>query len=83
MMAPRAMKSFVMAGFLGMSAVGSLLGMGLAPWARDPGLVWVYAGLGGLCFITGCVFWRVFGGLTKEGAEGGDEGVGREREREV
>jgi dipeptide/tripeptide permease len=59
--APANMKSFIMALFLLTSAGGSALGVLIAPWARDPGLVWFYAGLACLSFAAGFLFYWCFG----------------------
>ncbi|KAF2269114.1 PTR2-domain-containing protein [Lojkania enalia] len=65
--APENMKSFIMSLFLLTSAGGSALGILIAPFARDPDLVWFYAGLGCTAFAAGFVFRWVFGGIDKEG----------------
>jgi dipeptide/tripeptide permease len=49
------MKSFIMSLFLLTSAGGSVLGMLVAPWAKDPYLVWMYAGFAIMCLGTGWV----------------------------
>lgn len=64
--APENMKSFIMALFLLTSAFGSAMGIILAPFAKDPDLVWLYSGLAGISLMAGCLFWRLFGGLTRE-----------------
>lgn len=69
--APDSMKSFIMSLFLLTSAIGSALGMILAPSARDPNLVWLYAGLAFTALGAGLVFHWAFRGL--EG--GGERGV--------
>lgn len=58
--APKNMKSFIMSLFLLTSAGGSILGMAIAPFARDPHLDWFYFGLGSIAALTSCIFWRVF-----------------------
>lgn len=58
--APVSMKSFIMSLFLVTNAVGSALGIALAPTAEDPKLVWTYTGLAISCFVAGCVFWFTF-----------------------
>jgi dipeptide/tripeptide permease len=58
--APENMKSFIMSLFLLTSAVGSALGILLAPVARDPYLVWLYAGLGVTALIAGVTFHWTF-----------------------
>ncbi|KAF2807669.1 MFS peptide transporter [Mytilinidion resinicola] len=85
--APRSMKSFIMAVFLLTSAGGSLLGVLLAPSARDPWVGWMYAGLAVVCVGTGAVFWWVFRGLNalEEGMNGlGEDAgmMGEERDEE-
>lgn len=61
--APGSMKSFIMSLFLLTSAGGSVLGVVVAPLARDPWLGWVYGALGVLAAVTGALFWRTFRGL--------------------
>ncbi|KAH7115234.1 peptide transporter PTR2-A [Dendryphion nanum] len=68
--APESMKSFIMSLFLLTSAFGSALGILVAPFARDPYLVWLYAGLAVMALGAGGVFWWLFGGMDgKELAE--------------
>lgn len=64
------MKSFVMSLFLLTSAGGSILGVLIAPWAKDPYLVWMYLAFCTMCFITGIVFWRLFRGYDDPKEEG-------------
>ena len=54
------MKSFVMSIFLLQSAFGSALGIALAPLAKDPKLVWMYAGLCTATIIAAGLFWVCF-----------------------
>jgi proton-dependent oligopeptide transporter, POT family len=56
------MKSFIMSMFLLTSAGGSILGILIAPLAKDPYLVWMYLGFTTMCFVTGAIFWRLFEG---------------------
>lgn len=58
--APVSMKSFIMSLFLLTNAVGSAIGIALAPTSKDPKLVWTFAGLAIACFISGCLFWICF-----------------------
>lgn len=58
--APANMKSFIMSIFLVTNAIGSALGVALAPTAEDPKLVWTYTGLAISCFIAGTLFWLIF-----------------------
>lgn len=58
--APPSMKSFVMSIFLLQSAFGSALGIALAPFAKDPNLVWMYAGLCIATIIAAGLFWVCF-----------------------
>ena len=58
--APPSMKSFVMSIFLLQSAFGSALGVALAPFAKDPRLVWMYTGLCIATFIAAGLFWVCF-----------------------
>lgn len=64
--APENMKSFIMSLFLLTSAFGSALGMLLAPVAKDPHLVWLYAGLACTALITGVAFHRTFRAMNEE-----------------
>ncbi|KAF2848299.1 peptide transporter-like protein PTR2 [Plenodomus tracheiphilus IPT5] len=58
--APANMKSFIMSLFLLTSAGGSLLGILIAPFAKDPHLQWLYFGLAVAAAITGYVFHCMF-----------------------
>jgi dipeptide/tripeptide permease len=64
--APENMKSFIMSLFLLTSAGGSVLGILIAPLARDPYLHWMYLGLAALAVGTGWVFWRMFRDIDDE-----------------
>jgi dipeptide/tripeptide permease len=59
------MKSVIMSIYLLTSAGGSVLGILVAPWAKDPYLVWMYLGLATMCLITSGIFWRLFNGYDK------------------
>ena len=58
--APQSLKSFVMSIFLLQSALGSALGVALAPVAKDPRLVWMYIGLCIAVTIAAGLFWVCF-----------------------
>ena len=58
------MKSFVMSIFLLQSAFGSVFGMALAPFAKDPRLVWMYIGLCFATLIAAGFFWYCFNHLN-------------------
>ena len=58
--APASLKSFVMSIFLLQSAFGSALGVLLAPFAKDPRLVWMYSGLCIATMIAAGLFWTCF-----------------------
>ena len=58
--APQSLKSFVMSIFLLQSAIGSALGATIAPLAKDPNLVRLYAGLSVLSFTAAGLFWICF-----------------------
>ncbi|KAF2687652.1 DNA repair helicase [Lentithecium fluviatile CBS 122367] len=81
--APQNMKSFIMSLFLLTSAGGSALGILIAPSARDPHLVWLYAGLAAAAAAAGGLFHWTFRGVegeaprVVESAEEGIELVGR------
>lgn len=85
--APDTMKSFIMSLFLLTSAAGSLLGMIVAPLARDPFMVWFYGGLGVCCFVSGVMFWYFCKGIgndpTVMGATGKKEEIVEHDEAEV
>lgn len=80
--APPSMKSFVMSIFLLQSAFGSALGIALAPFAKDPKLVWMYSGLCIATIIAAGLFWICFKHLnaTEESMNAlenkGEKGVG-------
>jgi POT family proton-dependent oligopeptide transporter len=57
---PASMKSFIMSLFLLTNAGGALMGIALAPIAKDPYLTYLYTGLAGLALVGGCVFWAMF-----------------------
>ena len=59
-MAPASLKSFVMSIFLLQSAFGSALGVLLAPFAKDPKMVWMYAGLCIATLVAAGLFWTCF-----------------------
>ncbi|KAF2876579.1 peptide transporter-like protein PTR2 [Massariosphaeria phaeospora] len=61
--APENMKSFIMSLFLLTSAGGSALGMLLAPFAKDPKLVWLYVALACVAAAAGGCFHWMFQGL--------------------
>jgi len=71
--APENMKSFIMSLYLLTSAGGSALGILIAPSARDPHLVWLYAGLAGLAGLAGGLFHWTFRGGVDGVADGGRE----------
>lgn len=75
--APESMKSLVMSVFLLTTAGGAVLGAGVSPFAKDPGVVGLYLGLGGVCLVTGAVFWGLYRHLDrkseKEVVEGDEE----------
>lgn len=58
--APATMKSFIMSLFLLTSAVGSLLGMAISPFARENHMVEFYCSLGIACAASGVFFWFFF-----------------------
>ena len=59
--APPSMKSFIMALFMLTSAFGAALAAVIAPFAKDPNLVWLYTGLSIATLCTGLLFWISFG----------------------
>lgn len=60
--APENMKSFIMSLFLLTSAGGSVLGILIAPLAKDPFLQWLYFGLAAVAMGTAVLFHRTFAG---------------------
>ena len=58
--APPSMKSFIMALFMLTSAFGAALAAAIAPFAKDPNLVWLYTGLSIATLCTGLLFWVSF-----------------------
>ncbi|MCJ1443525.1 MAG: hypothetical protein MMC23_004023 [Stictis urceolatum] len=58
--APPSMKSFVQSMYLLTSAFGSALAEALTPAAKDPAVMWMYAGLAIASSITGCIFFALF-----------------------
>ena len=58
--APAPLKSFVMSIFLVQIAFGSALGVLLAPFAKDPKLVWLYVGLCIALGVAAGLFWICF-----------------------
>ncbi|KAF2477721.1 peptide transporter-like protein PTR2 [Lindgomyces ingoldianus] len=77
--APENMKSFIMSLFLLTSALGSALGILIAPSAKDPNLVWLYAGLAATSLLAGGVFHIMFRRLdqreTARPVESAEEGI--------
>ena len=59
--APPSMKSFIMALFMLTNALGAALAAAIAPFAKDPNLVWLYTGLSIATLCTGFLFWVSFG----------------------
>jgi len=58
--APASMKSFIMALFMMTSAIGAALGAAIAPFAKNPNLVWLYITLSAATLATGLIFWACF-----------------------
>ncbi|KAK8242245.1 peptide transporter PTR2-A [Phyllosticta capitalensis] len=77
--APASMKSFIMSLFLLTTALGAMLGALASPWARDPLLVWLYAGLAVACVATAGVFWKLFKKYNDDDADGGSGGAQQRR----
>ncbi|KAF2670892.1 PTR2-domain-containing protein [Microthyrium microscopicum] len=82
---PEGMRSFIMALFLLTNSGGAVVGILLAPVAKDPNLTALYAGLACLALVGGCAFWGVFRGYNSledernDGMVGGGVDVGLER----
>lgn len=73
--APENMKSFIMSLFLLTSAGGSALGILIAPSAKDPNLVWFYAGLATAAALAGLLFHWTFQGVENELPRGVESAV--------
>lgn len=58
--APASMKSFIMALFMLTSAFGAALAAAIAPFAKNPNLVWLYTALSIATLLTGLLFWACF-----------------------
>ena len=58
--APASMKSLIMALFMMTNAIGAVLGAAIAPFARNPNLVWLYTTLSVATLATGLLFWACF-----------------------
>ena len=71
--APENMKSFIMSLFLLTSAAGSALGILIAPFGKDPHLVWFYGVLAIATAVTGASFHWTFRRIKQdmEGHVGG------------
>ena len=63
--APENMKSFIMSLFLLTSAAGSALGMLIAPFGKDPWLVWFYSALAIAAMTTAGFFHWTFKGIEE------------------
>ncbi|KAF2027273.1 DNA repair helicase [Setomelanomma holmii] len=73
--APEKMKSFIMSLFLLTSAGGSMLGILIAPLARDPYLQWLYFGLAASAALAGWIFWRTFRDATDDATHAAAQGA--------
>lgn len=58
--APKSMKSFLQACYIGTAGLGYLLGMAFSPLARDPLMVVLWSLVSGLMFLTACAFRVAF-----------------------
>ena len=67
--APENMKSFIMSLFLLTSAAGSALGMLIAPFGKDPWLVWFYCALAIAAATTAGFFHWTFRGVQEGHSE--------------
>lgn len=76
-MAPKRMRSFIMALFLFMSAISSAIGEAFNPLAADPLLVWNYASAAIIAFISGIIFWLFFKDLDAQQDELVEIGKGK------
>ena len=69
---PENLRAFVSSIFWLTIAVGSALGIALAPVSTDPLMVWTYGALSVTAFLAGVVFWVWFRGdvVRDVGSEG-------------
>ncbi|GME83323.1 unnamed protein product [Ambrosiozyma monospora] len=62
---PAAMRSLVVGIYLLMMALSSVVGSVLAIWSKDPYLVWVFGGVGGVGLVCAVVFYFHFADFRK------------------
>ncbi|KAG8985355.1 hypothetical protein FRB94_010955 [Tulasnella sp. JGI-2019a] len=83
MMAPKRMRSMVMAIFLFMSAIASAIGEAFNPLAADPLLVWNYASAAIISGVAGIAFWFCFRDLDAQQDEMNEIGKGHRDDDDV
>ncbi|KAG8852952.1 hypothetical protein FRB96_008471 [Tulasnella sp. 330] len=83
MMAPKRMRSMIMALFLFMSALSSAIGEAFNPLAADPLLVWNYASAAIISGVAGFAFWWCFKGLDSQQDEMNEVGKGHRVDDDV
>ncbi|EPS36439.1 hypothetical protein H072_10049 [Dactylellina haptotyla CBS 200.50] len=66
MKAPASMRSFVQAIFLLTYAFGAAISEALSPTAKDPYILWMYAGISISAFVAGWIFWFCFRHLNQK-----------------
>ncbi|KAG9018264.1 hypothetical protein FRB90_011718 [Tulasnella sp. 427] len=82
-MAPKRMRSMVMAIFLFMSAISSAIGEAFNPLAADPHLIWNYASAAIISGVAGIVFWICFRKLDAQQDELNEIGKGKREDDEI
>lgn len=65
-MAPKNMRSLVMAVGLFMTAIGSAIQEALIPLTKDPLLVWMYTTVACITFVAGVLFAIMYRGIDRE-----------------
>ncbi|KAK2049495.1 POT family protein [Colletotrichum somersetense] len=71
--APKNLRSVVSALFWVTIGVAAAICIALAPVSQDPYLVWMYASLGIVGFVAGCIFYACF--YPKRNKKGSEEGI--------
>ncbi|KAG8929363.1 hypothetical protein FRC02_005709 [Tulasnella sp. 418] len=63
---PKSMKSIILSISMLAGSLCSILNLAMVPFAKDPYLVWNYAGTGVVTFIAANIFWFTFKQLDKD-----------------
>lgn len=64
--APKSMRSLVQSFSLFTSSLSAALGEAFTPLAKDPHLVWNYASVAIICFVTGWLFWFTYREMDRD-----------------